>query len=63
MTQVPTQSNYNDCGCYAIYFAKQFLARPDATLALIKVISIIFYVGPQLSINTRLNFLHLLRDS
>lgn len=44
-TQVPTQPNFYDCGCYTIFFAKKFLADPDAILALIKVASIISYVN------------------
>lgn len=40
--QVPTQPNSYDCGCYTIFFARNFIARPDAILKLIKVLSFIF---------------------
>ena len=35
---VPHQPNRNDCGCFTIYFAKEFLADPLATMSIIKVI-------------------------
>lgn len=41
VTQVPHQPNADDCGCFAIYFAKKFLADPLATMSIIKVISAI----------------------
>lgn len=42
LAQVPHQLNNKDCGCFTIYFAKKFLTHPDATIALLKVISSIF---------------------
>lgn len=42
--QVPSQTNSYDCGCYTIFFAKSFVARPAAILELIKVLSIISHV-------------------
>jgi hypothetical protein len=42
IAQVPHQLNSKDCGCFAIYFARKFFSNPDATMALIKVISSIY---------------------
>ena len=39
MSQVPFQTNGKDCGCFLIYFARKFLSDPDATMAIIKVVS------------------------
>ena len=39
MSQVPFQTNGKDCGCFLIYFARKFLSDPDATIAIIKVVS------------------------
>jgi Ulp1 family protease len=44
MDQVPLQSNSNDCGCFAIYFAKKFFSNPDSTIALIKVVGMVYSV-------------------
>lgn len=42
ITQVPYQPNGKDCGCFVIYFGKRFLQNPDGTMAVIKVMLLIF---------------------
>ena len=44
ITQVPRQTNTKDCGCFMTYFAKNFFSDPEATMTLIKVVSLIYSI-------------------
>jgi Ulp1 family protease len=40
---VPRQNNQYDCGCFTVFFGKKFFNDPEATLALLRVVSFFYF--------------------